>query len=317
MHIFYKRGWIFLGLIFLLILILAFTLPLQSNVNETVRFSTTSEALFRQLMHDTTWHKWWPGEVEMVNQKLTFKHDEFRYKVERVLPNAFEIKTASDFLTVNSALLLTPETKGQVTLTLATIISLPYNPIDRIKALFFSSHLKVSYGEILTKLSNYYTPLKNLYDLDIKESNVQVEYITTQAQTFSHDPSVKEIYSLIGQVKSFIKNQGGAETGFPMLHVSEISTGQFLTQIGIPTDKKLPDSQTIKSKRMLKGGHILTALVTGNRQKISNAKKQMEFYIQDQNKTTVAISYEYLITNRAEQPDSNKWITQLYFPIII
>jgi len=317
MHIFYKRGWIFLGLIFLLILILAFTLPLQSNVNETVRFSTTSDALFRQLMYDTTWHKWWPGEVEMTNQKPTFKHDEFKYKVERVLLNAFEIKTATDFLTVNSALRLTPDTKGQVTLTLATIISLPYNPIDRIKALFFSSRLKVSYGEILTKLSNYYTLEKNLYDLDIKESNVQVEYITTHAQTFSHDPTVHEIYSLIDQVKSYVKDQGGAETGFPMLHVSEISTGQYFTQVGIPTNKKLDDFKTIKSKRMLKGGYILTALVIGNQQKISNAKKQMEFYKHDHNKVTAAIPYEYLITNRLEQPDSNKWITQLYFPIFI
>jgi len=316
MHIFYKRVWIFLGLIFLLILTLAFTLPLQSNVKETLRFSTTYEALFRQLMYDKTWHKWWPGEVEVANQKLTFKQDEFRYTVDRVLLNAFELKTSTSFLTINSVLHLTHETKDQVTLTLATSIPLPYNPIDRIKALFFSSRLKASYKEVLVKLSNYYTSVENLYDLDIKRSNVQVEYIATQSHTFSHYPSAKEIYSLIDQIKSYIKNQGGTETGFPMLHVSEISTRQFLTQIGIPTDKQLPDSKAINSKRMLKGGFILTAEVTGSRQVISDAKRQMEFYIQDQGKTSVAISYESLVTNRVEQPDSNKWVTQLYFPII-
>jgi len=316
MHFFYKKGWIFFCLIFSLLLILAITLPLQSNVNETVRFSTTSDALFRQLMHDTTWQKWWPGEVEMVNQKPTFKHDEIKYTVERVLSNAFELKASSNSQTTSLVLRLIPETNGDVTLTFATSIPLPHNPIDRISTLIFSSHLKTSYKKILTKLSNYYRLVKNLYGIDIKESNVQVEFITTQAETFSHYPSVKEIYSLIDQVKSYVRNQGGAETGLPMLHISKLNPGQFFTQIGIPTDKQLSDFKTIKSKRMLKGGHILTAEVVGNRLKIREAKKQMEFYIQDQNKVTVAISYEYLITNRVEQPDSNKWVTQLYFPII-
>jgi hypothetical protein len=267
-------------------------------------------------MHETTWHKWWPGDVEIVNQKPTFQQGEVKYTVERVLSNAFELKASSNSLSTNAVLRLTPETNGYVTLSLATSISLPNNPVDRIKTLIFSSRLKASYKKVLTKLSGYYTPVKNLYDFDIKESNVQVEYITTQAQTFSHYPSVKEIYSMIDETQSFVKTQGGAEMGFPMLHVSEISTSQFFTQIGIPTNKQLPDSKTMKTKRMLKGGHILTAEVTGNRLKLSEAKKQMEFYIQDQNKVTVAISYEYLITNRVEQPDSNKWVTQLFFPII-
>jgi hypothetical protein len=316
MHIFYKKGWIFLALFFLLILILAFTLPLQSNVNETVRFSTIPDALFRQLIHDSTWHKWWPGKVETENQKLAFKQGEVKYTVERILLNSFELKVSSNSFVANSKLRLIPQTNGEVILTLSSSIPLPGDPIDRVKTLFFSSRLKASYKTILAKLSDHYSLVKNLYDLDIKESNVQVEFITTKAQTFSNYPSIKEIYSLIDEVKNYIKNQGGAEIGLPMLHVGEINSGQFFTQIGIPTNKNLPDSQTIKSKRMLKGGHILTAEVIGNRQVISNAKKQMELYIQDLHQTRVAISYEYLITNRVEQPDSNKWVTQLFFPVI-
>jgi hypothetical protein len=316
MHNFYKKGWIFLALIFALIFILAFTLSLQSNVNETVQFSTTPDALFRQLMHDSTWHKWWPGEVRTENQKLVFKQKEIKYTVERVLLNSFELKASSNSIAANSTLRLTPQTNGEVILTLTSSIPLPGNPIDRIKTLLFSSRLKSSYKTILTKLSNYYSPVKNLYDIDIKESNVQVEYITTQAQTFSHYPSAQEIYALIDEVKSYIKKQGGTEIGLPMLHVSEINSTQFFTQIGIPTNKNLVESPTIKSKRMLKGGHILTAQVVGNQLMISKAKKQMELYIQDLHKTRVAISYEYLITNRLEQSDSNKWVTQLFFPVI-
>src|SRR5215831_6443456 len=135
MHIFRKKVWIFLILFFSLLVILALTLPLQSNVNETVRFPTISNALFRQLMNDTTWHKWWPGTVGVVNQKLTFEQGEIKYTVERVRSNAFELKVSSNSQIANVVLRLMPEAKGDVTLTLATSISLPSNPIDRINAL--------------------------------------------------------------------------------------------------------------------------------------------------------------------------------------
>ncbi|MBI1768291.1 MAG: hypothetical protein HYR67_07945 [Bacteroidetes bacterium] len=316
MSISYKKGWVIILSIIAVLISIAFILPLQSNVNETIRFSSQSDALFRQLLNDTTWHRWWPGKTEVANQKLLFVHNGFTFTVDRILPNTFELKITADSFKTNSTLRLIPQSGNNVTMALTTNIPVPHNPIDRIKTLVASSRLKSVYKEILIRLSRYFTSIKNLYDIDIKESNVSFEYVTAVSQTFSHDPSISEIYFLIDKVRVFMKNNGGIEKGFPMLHSGEVSKGQFFVQVAIPTNKQLPSSNEIKSKWMLKGGHILTAQVTGNRQIISNAMKQMEYYIQDNHRNTVAIAYEYLITNRLEQPDSNRWVTGIYFPVI-
>jgi hypothetical protein len=101
-----------------------------------------------------------------------------------------------------------------------------------------------------------------------------------------------------------------------MLFISKTEDNQFFVQVGMPTDKYLESSQGIKSKEMLKGGSILIAKVVGNRQVIANALTQMELYIQDNHLNTIAIPYEYLITNRLEVPDSSRWETEIYFPVL-
>lgn len=316
MLIVHKKGWIIISIISALLLILVFTLPLQSNVNESIRFSTNSDAIFRQLMRDTVWHQWWSGRIQMVNQKAVFIQDEFEFTIQRILPNTFDLNTTSNSFSIHSSLHIIPETENKVTVRLSANIALSYNPISRIRTLFLSSKLKVSYKKILSNLSNHFGDNKNLYDVDIKELAVPFEYVTTLSKTFKHSPEISEIYFLVDRIKSHIKGKGGEEKGFPMLHIAKISEGQFFTQVAIPTDKPLPEFENIKSKWMLKGGNILSAEVTGNRRAISNAIQQMEFYIQDTHRSKVAIFFESLVTNRLENPDSNKWVTRIYFPVI-
>lgn len=311
-----KKGWTILSLFFLLILIVAFALPLQSNISETVQFSTNPDALFRQLRSDTIWREWWPGKVQSENGKIEFHQNGFSYTIENILPYTFALNTIADSFTTKSYLHLISKEGESITLTLTASIPIDHSPISRIKTLLILSKLKVSFKKILSNLSSHYSGFKNLYNLGIHESTVPFEYVTTLSQTFGHNPSVQEIYALIDRVKVFIKGKGGSEKGSPMLFTTKIKEGQFFVQVAIPTNKSLPDTGKIKSKWMLKGGNILSAQVTGNRRAISKAKKQIEYYIQDHRKSVVAIPYEYLITDRLTQPDSNKWVTQIYFPVI-
>ncbi len=316
MRIAYKKIWIILSLLIAGVLVAAFTLPLQSNVKETIQFSANTDALFRQLLRDTTWHHWWPGKTGSTGQKVTFNQGEFTFTFESILLNTFVLTTTSDSFSTNSSLQLIPEAGNKVTITLITGIQLDKNPITRIKLLFLSTRLKDSYKKILWGLSYYFTNQRNLYGIDIKELKVPFEYVTTISQTFKHKPSLSEIYLLIDQVKNYIKKEGAEEKGYPMLYTDKMSSEEYFVQVGIPIEKSLPENEKIKSKWMLKGGNILSAEIVGNRKVIKDAVRQMEYYIQDNHRNVVAISYESLITNRLEQPDSNKWVTRIYFPVI-
>ena len=67
---------------------------------------------------------------------------------------------------------------------------------------------------------------------------------------------------------------------------------------------------------MLGGGNILITEVKGGSNKINNAYKQIRNYISDYNRIAPAIPFESLVTDRSKEPDSSKWVTRIYYPVM-
>jgi hypothetical protein len=67
---------------------------------------------------------------------------------------------------------------------------------------------------------------------------------------------------------------------------------------------------------MLGGGNILITEVKGGQNEITNAYKQIQNYVSDYNRSAPAIPFESLVTDRRKEPDSSKWITRIYYPVI-
>jgi hypothetical protein len=313
-----RKKFLIISLTFLLLVatVAFFVIPLQANVHEEIRFSTNSDALFRQLTNENSWVKWWPGKTGVKDGKTTLELRDFVFQINQVYPNSFEMSTNSNKDAAITLLSIRPETNNSVTVTLKCQISLSKSPVERIRLLMTSSKLKESFKTILQKLAGHFEQTKNLYDLDIKETTVAFEFFSATSRTLTHDPSTSEVYQMVDEIKSFIKGSGGNEIGFPMLHVEGLGKNEYFVQVAIPTDRALSLVGDIKTKWMLKGGHILTGKVVGDRKEIANGIKQMQNYIQDHQKSTMAMFFEYLITNRLQEPDSTKWITELYFPVM-
>ena len=67
---------------------------------------------------------------------------------------------------------------------------------------------------------------------------------------------------------------------------------------------------------MLGGGNILVTEVKGGKAEINKAYKQIMNYMADHSRTPPAIPFESLVTDRRNEPDSNKWITRIYYPVM-
>jgi hypothetical protein len=106
------------------------------------------------------------------------------------------------------------------------------------------------------------------------------------------------------------------ETGFPMLNIYKTDSVNYLTRVAIPVDKKLPSSGNISYKWMLGGGNILVTDVRGGPFSIDSAFQQLEYYVHDYNRTSPAIPFQSLVTDRSKVPDTTKWITRLYYPVM-
>jgi hypothetical protein len=106
------------------------------------------------------------------------------------------------------------------------------------------------------------------------------------------------------------------ETGNPMLNVHTTDSINYLTRVAIPIDKRLPSVKNIEHKWMMGGGKILVAEVRGGPSSINNALRQMENYIHDYGRTVPAIPFQSLVTDRLNLPDTTKWITKIYYPVM-
>jgi hypothetical protein len=101
-----------------------------------------------------------------------------------------------------------------------------------------------------------------------------------------------------------------------MLNVKRIDSSIYEAQVGMPVDKELPSLDNITSKWMMKGGNILTGEVIGGQKQIDEATKQFEIYIRDYQRSIIAIPFQMLITDRTKQPDSTRWVTYIYYPVV-
>jgi len=311
-----KKTGLVAGLVLLLVVVLACALPLQSDVHEQVRFHSNISALNRQLLPNSVWQKWWPGKVELSGKEMVLSFEGFRFYRKKNLLNTVELQVLTDSFSTPASLTVVQDSADRVVLTLQSTIELDHNPIQRIKMLWVSSSLKKAFQTILRSQSTYFSSIQNLYGIAIEETTVQFQYYATFTQNFRHTPTAVEQYAMIDRVKKYVRENKANEKGYPMLNVTRLSAQEYYVQVAIPTNVQLPEEDGVKSKWMPKGGHILVAKVKGGPTSIAQAKQQVQNYIFDHHKVTVAIPFETLMTNRLEQTDPNQWITEIYFPVL-
>jgi hypothetical protein len=101
-----------------------------------------------------------------------------------------------------------------------------------------------------------------------------------------------------------------------MLNMKQVDSSYYEVMTAIAVDRELPTTNHFAAKFMLKGGNILEAEIKGGPYTIENAFNVLEIYRSDHNYTSPAIPFQLLMTDRVKEPDTTKWITKLYYPIL-
>ncbi|MBC7872958.1 MAG: GyrI-like domain-containing protein, partial [Ferruginibacter sp.] len=129
-------------------------------------------------------------------------------------------------------------------------------------------------------------------------------------------PTINDIYGLVDELNAYIKQKGAAGTGNPMLNIFTKDSITYLLKVAIPVNKKLPPSGNMSYRWMLGGGNILITSVKGGDDEIQKAFFQIQQYISDYKRVAPAIPFQSLVTDRRNEPDSSKWITWIYYPVM-
>jgi len=292
-------------------------IPKKLKVSSAISYTANAEAIFRFLAADSNWKKWWPGEISNDNNaKKIFTYSGYDFHINKILYQAYELilsgKQENDTALMKIILLSKDSTRIEFT----TEINAGTNPFKRITGYFKARSITKIFDTIIDSLVSYTKDVKNIYGFNIHNEKVQMEYLLSANTQLTHYPSTEEVYSMIGKIRAYLKPTDAKEEFSPMLNIETKDSLHYFVRVGVPIDKKLPGTDSITLKQMLRNGNILVAEVTGGRNTIEYALKQIEKYISDHQRTIVAIPFQSLETDRLKVTDSTKWITKIYYPVI-
>jgi effector-binding domain-containing protein len=302
-----------------LLLLLAFTylfIPNRITVSENITIAANPEAIFRKLGDTTEWQKWWPGEKKDLAAKHSFTLNGFRYSLDDKKILSLPISISNQIFKALTELTFIPENTDESTLSLNGVIPTSYNPIRRIQLFFTANKIKKDITTLLQSIKSYYSTTSSLYGYDIQKKQVVDSTLLSTSKEIKGYPSTETVYSLIDELKNYIKQQAANETGYPMRNIFTKDSITYLVKVAIPVDKKLPSSGNIVYRWMLGGGNILITEVKGGEGEIQKAYNQIQNYISDNKRVAPAIPFESLVTDRRQEADSSKWITRIYYPVM-
>jgi len=301
----------FLAAIVLLWVSVYIFIPNIISLKSSIVINATRPGIHRMLLDKSNVARWWPGKTG----NDSFYLDDFSYKINNGNITVLPISINGQNTNVTSSLFLISSITDSTQLVWVGSIATSYNPVKRFLTYLEAKKIHHNMITILQKMENFYSKPENIYGIEIKKTLVADSLLIATSARCKGYPTTPFIYSLVDKLRKYAIINSAKETGYPMLNVSTADSIQFDVKVAIPTDKILPSSGDILQKRMLGRGDILITEIKGGTSITTQALAQVHNYAEDYHRIAPAIPFYSLITDRTKEPDSNKWITKIYFPI--
>ena len=294
-------------------------IPSNLTISSATTVKTTDNGVERFVMDESKWALWWhyknPYEATYLKAPATFfttNGDDFSmgdkfYKSVAIHIKHHELQLDSKLLVVRLAL----DSTG---IEWKCTMEAGNNPFSRFRTYLQAKQVKQNMDEVLANLKGFLSKDENVYGITIERNYLKDTLYVTAKTVVAFYPSTQTIYELINKIKSFITANGANQTGSPIFHVTDFGNHQLQLMAGVPTDKNMAEKDGFGVRHMVPGSFMITEVVGGDHA-INKASQSLQQYFSDFHKTSMAMNFTMLVTDRILQPDSSKWITKLYQPV--
>lgn len=309
---------VFVCICILLLAAVYIFIPSKLEISKVEYINCNVNGAFRVLGNEKTWYKWWPHDSSSDKKYDTSSHSFFykgyNYHLSEKFYNAIEVPIAHEGSAHESKIIIIKLNIDSVVVMWKCVLKTGFNPVTRILKFKEAENIKNNMSEILSGLRMFLNNKENIYGINLHVIMSKDSTMVLTKKISSTYPTTTEIYSLIENLKKYIASQKAKENNFPMLHVKKLKDSTFETMVAIPVNKELPGNSEISFSRFVPW-KVLTAEVKGGDKTVEEALHQMKLFISDYQKTAMAIPFQSLVTDRSKQPDTTKWITNIYTPV--
>lgn len=311
-----KKWLLIVVVVFVLLMMSVYVfIPSKLTIAEALKISCTVNGTNRFLMNDSNWVKWWPGEPYTRSQVLSLHYNKLTYQPDERFYNKRTVLIQDDNTGIQSFINVLPLSVDSMQVVWQTEMKTAMNPLIRLQQYLFARKLKKDLEKLMLRLKTFLEKTENVYGYNIQRATVQKAYVATVTTRYNHYPSTVEIYSLINKLNQFVANNDATVINYPMLNISGADSSGFEAMVGLATNKELTGKGNIIIKNLVTD-KVLATRIKGGTYKIEQALIQMKTYLNDYHLFSPAIPFQSLITDRLQEPDSSKWITNVYYPLL-
>jgi hypothetical protein len=292
------------------LLAFAYILPEQRTTLTSFASNLPAEVVLRTIADTNSWTRWWPGKK--IND-TTYQIGERVFIKSPVRVNGFSANHAGGNPTIKLAVDFQAAPGNQTSIRVSSTYLLSSNPIRKVRQYFNFGGWKTSAEVFSDSLKSYFTHPEKIYGFNIRRENVPDAHYISASAVYREPPAQTIIDSLLWELRQYVKEQQATIANQPIMHVIQDS-GKYKLMVALPTNREIPSGKGFQYKQMILG-YILIADVMGGPHKIQECQQAMERYMMDHGKSSPAIPFQRMLTDRAKVKDSSQWITAVNYPV--
>ena len=245
-----------------------------------------------------------------------YSYKGFNYTIKRTVSNITEFTIQSDKIDVKSSLISLNVYLDSSAIQWAAEIEAGANPIVRFARYREAVRLKESMSGLMDQMKIFLDNSVSIYGILVTETQLRDSVLISSKIQTSKYPTIEAIYLQVKKLSNYASSKNATVTNSPMLFVKQIDSTHFESMIGLPINKRIPENNEIRIKRMPYNGNVLVTEIKGGTYSIKKSLDQLEIYLTDAKRSSPAIPYELMITDRSKETDTAKWVTRLYYPVM-
>ncbi len=293
-------------------------IPSSFRISKITTINCSKNTANKFLFDENQWMKWWPGQSAARDDSFlstrTFLYNKNSYSIQRLFTDRIDVLKINGRDSLHTSInILSP---GNYSIVIQWECDFPgsINPFKRLLQYKKAKDIKEDMTAVFQHLQTFLEESSNVYGFPIKEIISKDSTLIATRFITKHYPGTKDIYSVIDSIKQYLLTKGAIQTDQPMLRVSKTYDSSYQTMIAIPVNKALPGNGRFFFQRFVPYKTI-TATVKGGIHTVEQAFNQMEIYIYDHHRTSMAAPFQSLVTDRRAETDSLKWITVICQPV--
>jgi hypothetical protein len=312
------KKWI-AGLVLALILTVSCVylfIPSKIVISTIISSQATINGEFRYISSEEKWPRWWQdsdGKPHRPGDPFTYNETSFRLIKHSY--NVVGIEIEQNGLKLPSIIHLVSFKIDSTVAIWQGELPAGKNPVTRIINYRKALEIRKNMNRVMKNLSSFISNSKNVYGVSITRTTNQDSTLLSARFISPAYPTTSELYDYFDAVRENIKKQKAKSTGYPMMNVIKLENDSFETEVAVPTSRELKNDGEFIFMRMIPGNSMMTE-VTGGSYTANEALRQIELFIADYGRFKIANSFQSLLTNRLSEPDTLKWITKIYVPVV-